>query len=100
MAAKAQDLPGVEGPGVSRPKIKAIEVAADDYVEVRDKRMAMTTKEIAARTKLVDVMKKHGLLRYQFSDHEVVMVPGQDKVRVRTIDDTHTDEGGEDAGTE
>lgn len=88
---KQNELP-ISGPGVARPKIKAIEVAADDYSDIRDTRMAWTKKEVSARDKLVDVMAKNNLERYQFGDHEVVMVPGKAKVKVRTINGEETDD--------
>lgn len=82
----------ITGDGFDRPKIKAIEDAALAYVEVRDKRMKLTTKEVEAKTTLVDVCKKHldklpvngeGDHVYRF-DEEVVILSTKDNVKVKT----------------
>lgn len=90
---KQSDLPNVEGEGVAPKKIKAIDIAADEYVTIRDKRMAMTEKEVAARDKLVDLMKQNGLEVYFYSDQKVYIKHGQDKVRVCTNDGEAPEEG-------
>ena len=84
--AKTDDLPGVEGEGVSRKKIKSVEVAADNYCDIRDRRMSLTEKEVEARTVLISKMKEHGLSEYVYDDHKVVLLPGVEKVKVRTVD--------------
>ncbi len=91
MPEKNQDLPGVEGEGVSRKKVKAVEIAADNYCDIRDKRMAMTEKEVDAKAVLIDKMKQHGLTVYVYDDHRVEILPGKEKIKVRTVD-------GDDAG--
>lgn len=96
---KQNDLPAIEGEGVAPKKVRAIEVAADEYVEIRDTRMGWTKKEVAARTKLADLMKKHELKSYKFSDHEVVVIPGVDKIKVKAIDGSEEDDG-KDEGEE
>lgn len=35
---KAQDLPGVEGEGVSPKKDKALEKLGDEFIEIRDQK--------------------------------------------------------------
>lgn len=88
----SEELPGVEGPGVSRPKIKAIETAAADYVIDRDKRMKMTEKEVAAKKNLITVMEKHldklvpdddGVYHYLYDDLEILFSK-KENVKVRT----------------
>jgi len=91
MGKKQEELPAMEGPGVSRPKIKEIEVAADKYVEVRDKRMALTEKEITARTGLIQAMADHKVTEYVYDDQKVVLVHGVDKVKVRHVKDETDD---------
>ena len=90
--AKNEELPGVEGPGVSRPKIKAIENAASTYVDARDKRMALTQKEVAMKTNLIQVMDAHldkltpdgdGCYHYFYDDLEIVLKK-KENVKVRT----------------
>lgn len=93
---KQNDLPAIEGEGVAPKKIKAIEVAADDYVEKRDTRMSWTEKEVAARNKLITLMKEHGLEKYRFGDEEVSLKPGKDGVKVKKIDGTENENGEEE----
>lgn len=95
MPQKNQELPGIEGEGVARPKIKAIDSAADKYIEIRDSRMALTEKEVAAKLKLAMLMRDHKLTEYVYDDHKVVLQPGKENVKVRTIhegDDDGDDE--------
>lgn len=81
---KAQDLPGVEGPGVSRPKVAAIEKAAEEYVALRDSRMETLKEEVKAKQKLADLMHKNELINYPLDDGSTVVVePGEEKVKVK-----------------
>lgn len=93
MPARNVDLPGVDGPGVSRPKVKAIDIAAGEYVEVRDKRMSWTEKEVDAKTKLAQLMEKHNLTEYIFDDHKVIVIPGKANVKVRAFSESGLDDG-------
>lgn len=83
----------MEIPGTERPKIKPIEEAARAYVDVRDRRMSLTEKEVASRTKLVEVMQKHvdklatnedGDFVYRFDD-EIVVLSDKTTVKVRGV---------------
>ena len=65
--AKQAELPGVE-----RKKIKEIEDAAESYVALRDKRMAILTKEVEAKAALLDTMHKHKLTLYRLDDGRIV----------------------------
>jgi hypothetical protein len=59
MAKKKQaDLPGVEGPRVAPVRIKAVDEAAADYVNERDRRCRQTPREVAAKQKLIDELSK------------------------------------------
>lgn len=87
--------------GMERPAIKEIEEAADAYVAVRDKRMALTTKEVAAKTNLMQVMLAHekdltkngdGDLVYRFDDEIVILKPGKANVKVKAAHDDEEDE--------
>lgn len=86
-------LEQAEIPGTERPKIKAIEEAADNYVTARDKRMKLTEQEVAAKGKLVEVMLRHadklcedgdGNKIYRFDD-EVVLLSDIATVKVRRV---------------
>ena len=73
--------------GIERPVIKAIEDAAEDYETIRDKRMALTEKEIEAKSKLLDLMKKHKCKLYRYDERIVELVPGEDGVKVKKAKD-------------
>jgi len=91
----------IEIPGTERPKIKSIDVAANDYVTKRDTRQRATEKEVEAKQKLSDLMhkystgedaplKKHpdtGELVYRFGDTEVRLTPKEEVLKVKTIEE-------------
>lgn len=87
--AKAQ----LEIPGTERPVIKAIETAAEAYVDLRDKRMSLLEKEIQAKENLINVMMKHqdklpvdgnGCQIYRY-DEQLVILSVQDAVKVKKV---------------
>ena len=45
--------------GIENEEIKEIRAAAESYVDVRDRRMALTKEEVEYRDKLLEVMEKH-----------------------------------------
>lgn len=78
--------------GTERIKIPEINRAAAAYEKVRDERMALTTKEVAAKQKLIDVMIEHqdklpengdGERVYAFGDEVVVLKAGKVGVKIR-----------------
>jgi hypothetical protein len=73
---KSVDLPGMVGDGVEEKRIKAIDDAADLYTDARDKRMTLGEQEVERREKLLDLMKKHGLKRYQYDGQMVEITDG------------------------
>lgn len=60
MAKKQLEIVGTE-----RPSNKEVDLAAEEYVEQRNKRMKLTEKEKDAKTALIAVMKKHKLNVYR-----------------------------------
>jgi hypothetical protein len=73
----------VELPGVEREKFEDIEAAAEDYVRVRDKRMALTEEEVENKGILLSAMKEHKLDRYRCEDEKLVrIVPGKENLKV------------------
>jgi hypothetical protein len=82
-------------PGTEEPSFPDIEEAADQYVSIRDKRMVLTTKEVEAKTKLMDVMRAHqkdlsvtadGDACYRF-DNEIVILTEKANVKVKNAND-------------
>lgn len=80
-----QDLPGVEGPGVSPPKFKDIDRIADQFVEVRDEKAELATKLGELEKKIIEKMGEHGLDKYRFSDQEIIVKHGKNKVKIKTV---------------
>jgi hypothetical protein len=73
--ARNEELPGVEGEGVSPQKtIKSIEDALADLVSAREKRMSWAEKEGAASTVLIALFHKHNITRYVFDEKPYVLV--------------------------
>lgn len=88
-------------PGTTHKAIAEIDHAAEAYVDIRDKRMKLTTKEVEAQATLVAAMQKHGLTAYRCAstdDPLDVTVVSTTKARVRSPKD-ESEDGGED-GTE
>ncbi len=61
------------------PSIPEIDTAASEYVEVRDARMALTTKKDV----LLELMKKHKQKVYDYDGFQVLLVPGDVTVKVK-----------------
>lgn len=83
---RTADLP-IEGEGVAPKKIPAVEKAASKYVGIRDERMALTKKEVDARAVLINAMHEANVAIYRFDDLEVKLKAGEEKVKVRTVDE-------------
>lgn len=82
---KAQDLPGVEGPGVAPVKYKDLEKPGDEFVELRDDKAELATKMTGVQTKIIDKMIEKGITKYRFSDQEIELIDGKRKVKVKTV---------------
>ena len=82
MAAKNEHLPGM------KPKVvKDISDAAEKYVDARDKRIKMLAKEVELKGLLADAMHKNKLTQYRNEDLFVELIPGVEKLKVKSIDD-------------
>ena len=95
------DLPGIEGPGVALPRFKDLDDATEEYVSVRNRRMALTEEEVAAKNALATLMHEHGLTVYRYNDYKVVILPGKENIKVKNAaDDTTTVEAGSEGDGE
>jgi hypothetical protein len=92
---KQSDLPGIKGPGVSRVSIAEVDELAEKYIRERDKRCAMTPKEIAAKSELVDALHRHakeigknsdGEIRYMYDNVVVLLKPGKETLKVKEVE--------------
>ena len=68
--------------GMEPPTIKELDEAADNYMDIRDKRMAMTRKECSKQDHLQELMKEHKLTVYEY-DGYIVTLNQTEKVKVR-----------------
>lgn len=93
---------GLTGKGVERVSIKAVDTAVAKYVKQRDERMALTKKEVEAKTALIKVLRENkdklgadaeGTIIYRHDDLLVTLKHGKDDLKVRT-------EEGENDGSE
>jgi hypothetical protein len=95
--AKDQDLPGMED-----RSIRALEEVASEYADIRDRRMALLQEEIELKGRAMRLMKKHGKSEYRRDGIEILIVPGEEsiKVRVKKVSDDEGDSaesGGDEA---
>lgn len=73
----------------TEPKVhKDIRRSAETYVEARDERLEWGKSEKERKTKLVEVMKKHGLEEYvdPAAEIRVLLELGEDGVKVKPYD--------------
>lgn len=74
MPRQQEDLAGVEGPGVSKPKIKAVDEALENLLAARSKRMKFAEQEKDAQAALVELFHKNDLTCYSFDDQVYELV--------------------------
>lgn len=94
---RSAELP-LKGKGVERVRIAEIDSLADAYVTERDKRLKLTPREVAAKTKLIDALRRHsnrleqpdGSLLYSYDESIIRLTHGKDKLKVESLE--HDDE--------
>lgn len=86
--------------GVEKESVKEIEAAAEAYVDVRDKRMKLTTKEVEAKATLIEVMRRNKRTVYRDDNAAppllVTLKEGTVSVKVTRVDGVDGGEGDED----
>lgn len=91
----------IQIPGTEAPKIPEIEKAAAKYVNARDARMELTTKEVTAKANLITVCQENieqmpknekGERIYRYGDDLEVALIDKINVKVRHAGDTDQDE--------
>lgn len=70
-------------PGMGDAKIAAIENAALDYVEIRDKRQALSADESSLKKELLTLMHKEGKTEYKRNGISIKVVVEEETVKVR-----------------
>ncbi len=87
-------------PGTERETNREIADAAENYVEQRDKRIAMSETETGAKDALIAVMKAHGITVYRDDDADpplTITLSSKDNVKVTEADSDDADDGDEPA---
>lgn len=84
--AKQKELPGVE-----KPRVVAVEEAAEAFVEAHERRSDAAEREKVAKETLIDKMRGAKLSSYRF-DGKLIVLEKLDKVTVKQA----RDEGDED----
>lgn len=72
-------------PGMNDPKLADLEDAAYDYVEIRDRRMALMEQEVPAKARVLAAMHKHGKKTYRCDELEIQLVEEAENVKVRIV---------------
>jgi hypothetical protein len=70
-------------PQMEDPQIEELEAAAEDYVAIRDERMALTPREKKLKDDLLAAMKRHGKEKYLRDGIEIKIVHESETVKVR-----------------
>jgi hypothetical protein len=70
-------------PGIGDAKIAAIENAALDYAEIRDKRQALSADESSLKKELLNLMHKSGKTEYKRNGISIKVVVEEETVKVR-----------------
>ena len=60
-------------PGLGDDRIEAIKDAGLKYVDIRDRRLALTKEEVESKSDLLDLMHEHKLKRYFDSEAELLV---------------------------
>ena len=83
MGKKQMDIPGTE-----RKAIKAIEEKAEEYQELKEKRSAILSKEIACKGQLHELMKKHGETNYKCRDSDLMvsLISTEETIKVKHVE--------------
>jgi len=75
-------------PGMGDSKIAAIETAALDYAEIRDKRQELTGQESSLKKELLTLMHKLGKTEYKRNGISVKVVTEEETVKVRVKEES------------
>jgi hypothetical protein len=76
-------------PAVDDPEIEELEAAAEEYVEVRDRRMALTVDEVELKETLLSLMHKHSKQKYVHDGIEIRVVAKDETVKVKIAKDKY-----------
>lgn len=70
-------------PEMEDPEIEELEAKAEEYADVRDRRMALTPQEDQLKKDLLALMKKHDKKTYVHDGYDIRIVAEEETVKVR-----------------
>jgi len=77
---RSQALPGMEDRAIA-----ALEAVAEDYADIRDRRMALTIEETDLKQRALTLMHKHNKTVYRRDGVEIRIIAGDEKLAVRIL---------------
>lgn len=91
---KTEELPGVEGEGVTTKKIASLEKAIGEWRDIVTRRMELTAEEVKAATKVTELMHKHEVTVYPYwvddETRKLVVLEGKEKLRLKKAEESAT----------
>lgn len=85
MARPKQEEMPIEGPGVSTPRVAAIDRLADKLEEILDQKSDLASQVTKTEGKIIELMEENGLKKYKYRDREVIYKPGKIHVKLKTV---------------
>src|SRR5258708_5105538 len=79
-------------PNMEDEKLDELHGLAEDYVDVRDKRIALLKEESPLKQSLLNAMKRHEKMHYKHNGLEITVVHESEKVRVKLHKEAEDDE--------
>lgn len=98
MSKKNQELPGVEGEGVSPLEIPEVDKAIAKYQKKKDARVAESPGELVAKRELKAILHQHrdqlpknadGVPFYRYDDRDYLL---EEKLKVKAVSDDVDDD--------
>lgn len=85
---KRATQPHLPGEGFAPCINEEVDAAAREYAEARDERMRLLRTELERKDLLIGVMKKHGLMVYEYDDVSVELTTSEKlKVKIKDADE-------------
>ena len=82
-------------PGTEDAAIEGLNALAEDYAEIRDKRMSLLKEEVGLKETISSTMHKHGKTTYRYGKVFIQLTTEREKVRVKILKKDAEDEAEE-----
>lgn len=82
---KQDEIPGIQGEGVSKPVIKELDRLGDKFIDIRDQKAELASKLTKVEAQMAEIMAENQISKYHFSDQEVILKPGKTHVKIKTV---------------